>query len=98
MAQFPPTQTVHYLLLNLIGVAQLLNLLHLAEVAELADAPDSKSGARKGVRVRVPPSVLRCNAVSERVSADVGHITLDDSTASLEHAEGTSPGLAGVSN
>ena len=58
MAQFPPTQTVHYLLLNLIGVAQLLNLLHLAEVAELADAPDSKSGARKGVRVRVPPSVL----------------------------------------
>ena len=27
-----------------------------AEVAELADAPDSKSGARKGVWVRVPPS------------------------------------------
>jgi hypothetical protein len=27
-----------------------------AEVAELADAPDSKSGARKGVWVRFPPS------------------------------------------
>src|SRR6185437_10239624 len=27
-----------------------------AEVAELADAPDSKSGARKGVWVRSPPS------------------------------------------
>ena len=49
----------------------------------MADAPDSKSGARKGVRVRVPPSVLRCNAFSARVSADVGHITLDDSTASF---------------
>src|SRR6266496_1733349 len=33
-----------------------------AEVAELADAPDSKSGARKGVRVRFPPSALRRNA------------------------------------
>ena len=32
--------------------------LRLAEVAELADAPDSKSGSRKGVRVRVPPSAL----------------------------------------
>src|SRR6056297_761282 len=29
-----------------------------AEVAELADALDSKSSSRKGVRVRVPPSVL----------------------------------------
>src|SRR6266542_1401534 len=29
-----------------------------AEVAELADAPDSKSGARKGVWVRFPPSAL----------------------------------------
>jgi hypothetical protein len=27
-------------------------------VAELADALDSKSSARKGVRVRVPPPVL----------------------------------------
>ena len=27
-----------------------------AEVAELVDAPDSKSGARKGVWVRAPPS------------------------------------------
>ena len=27
-----------------------------AEVAELADAPDSKSGALAGVRVRLPPS------------------------------------------
>ena len=27
-----------------------------AEVAELADAPDSKSGARKAMRVRLPPS------------------------------------------
>ena len=31
-----------------------------AEVAELADAPDSKSGPRKGVWVRVPPSAI-CN-------------------------------------
>ena len=30
-----------------------------AEVAELADAPDSKSGAREGVWVRVPPSASR---------------------------------------
>ena len=30
-----------------------------AEVAELVDAPDSKSGARKGVGVRFPPSALR---------------------------------------
>src|SRR5262245_22043227 len=30
-----------------------------AEVAESADAPDSKSGARKGVWVRVPPSAVR---------------------------------------
>src|SRR5207253_2769524 len=29
-----------------------------AEVAELADAPDSKSGPRKRVRVRFPPSAL----------------------------------------
>ena len=29
-----------------------------ARVAELADALDSKSSARKGVRVRVPPLVL----------------------------------------
>jgi hypothetical protein len=29
-----------------------------AEVAELADARDSKSRARKGVRVRVPPSAV----------------------------------------
>ncbi len=36
---------------------------HFAEVAELADALDSKSSARKGVWVRVPPSVLRCNAM-----------------------------------
>jgi hypothetical protein len=43
--------------------------------------------------------VLKLYAGSGGVSlADVGHITLDDSTASLEHAEGTSPGLAGVSN
>jgi hypothetical protein len=44
--------------------------------------------------------VLKLYAGSGRVSlADVGHITLDDSTASLEqHAEGTSPSLAGVSN
>ena len=27
----------------------------IARVAELVDAPDSKSGARNGVRVRVPP-------------------------------------------
>ena len=27
----------------------------VAGVAELADAPDSGSGARKGVRVRLPP-------------------------------------------
>src|SRR5437868_2692368 len=34
-------------------------ILAPAEVAELADAPDSKSGARKGVWVRSPPSALR---------------------------------------
>ena len=31
-------------------------VIRKAEVAELADAPDSKSGVRKDVRVRVPPS------------------------------------------
>jgi hypothetical protein len=30
-----------------------------ADVAELADAPDSKSGSRKGVWVRPPPSAKR---------------------------------------
>ena len=30
-----------------------------AEVAELVDAPDSKSGAGNGMRVRVPPSAPR---------------------------------------
>ena len=30
-----------------------------AEVAELADAPVSKSGPRKGVWVRLPPSAVR---------------------------------------
>src|SRR6478735_7157699 len=33
---------------------------HGAEVAELADAPDSKSGGRKVVWVRFPPSAFRC--------------------------------------
>ncbi len=28
---------------------------HPARVVELVDAPDSKSGSRKGVRVRIPP-------------------------------------------
>ena len=32
---------------------------HGAEVAELADAPDSKSGGRKAVWVRFPPSALK---------------------------------------
>ena len=31
------------------------NAARLAGVMELVDAPDSKSGARKGVRVRFPP-------------------------------------------
>ncbi len=31
------------------------NAPRLAGVVELVDAPDSKSGARNGVRVRVPP-------------------------------------------
>ena len=31
------------------------NAARLAGVVELVDAPDSKSGARNGVRVRVPP-------------------------------------------
>ena len=35
-----------------------------AEVAELVDAPDSKSGARKGVGVRFPPSALLFHSVS----------------------------------
>ena len=34
-----------------------------AEVAELADATDSKSVSRKGVWVRVPPSVLHTDPV-----------------------------------
>ena len=39
-----------------------------AEVAELVDAPDSKSGARKGVGVRFPPSAFRtCTTVIRRV-------------------------------
>ena len=32
--------------------------ISIAEVAELADAPDSKSGSRKGVGVRLPPSAV----------------------------------------
>ena len=38
-----------------------------AEVAELVDAPDSKSGARKGVGVRFPPSASLFHAVRHRV-------------------------------
>ena len=30
---------------------------HLSRSGGMADAPDSKSGSRKGVRVRAPPSV-----------------------------------------
>ncbi len=37
--------------------ARVRMLRHGAGVAELADAPDSKSGSRKGVWVRVPPPV-----------------------------------------
>jgi hypothetical protein len=32
-------------------------------VVELVDAPDSKSGARDGVRVRVPPPAPRLDVV-----------------------------------
>jgi hypothetical protein len=39
-------------------------LSKFAGVVELVDAPDSKSGARDGVRVRVPPPAPR-----ERVAA-----------------------------
>src|SRR5438445_5242630 len=38
-----------------------------AEVAELADAPDSKSGARKGVWVRFPPSALARSTGGRRI-------------------------------
>lgn len=38
----------------------------LAEVAELADAPDSKSGARKGMRVRLPPSAVAHNLLNDK--------------------------------
>src|SRR5579884_558201 len=40
-----------------------------AEVAELADAPDSGSGARKGVRVQIPASapLLRTHSTSCRL-------------------------------
>src|SRR5215212_3449557 len=41
---------------NESGRAVMLVPWRRAEVAELADAPDSKSGARKGVWVRFPPS------------------------------------------
>ena len=34
-----------------------------AGVVELVDAPDSKSGARDGVRVRVPPPAPRLDVV-----------------------------------
>lgn len=37
-----------------------------ARVAELADAPDSKSGSRKGVRVRVPPWAPKGSAIPAR--------------------------------
>src|SRR5712664_1953104 len=39
-----------------------------AEVAELADAPDSKSGARKGVWVRFPPSALFARRTRRAIS------------------------------
>jgi hypothetical protein len=45
---------------------------HLAEVAELADAPDSKSGSRKGVRVRVPPSAFTVSDASHKRCARRG--------------------------
>ena|GEM_PF-4983376 len=42
-----------------------------AEVAELADAPVSKSGPRKGVWVRVPPSALGKQRTRQHVLADL---------------------------
>ena len=42
-------------------------------MAELADAPDSGSGARKGVRVRLPPPALSLAGVAELADApDLG--------------------------
>jgi hypothetical protein len=58
------------------------NVPRLAGVVELVDAPDSKSGARNGVRVRVPPPaplaplqsskeswLILCNALSQTCDA-----------------------------
>ena len=39
------------------------NAARLAGVVELVDAPDSKSGVRKDVRVRVPPPAPHTDAV-----------------------------------
>jgi hypothetical protein len=41
------------------------NAARLAGVVELVDAPDSKSGARNGVRVRVPPPAPLSAAASQ---------------------------------
>ena len=54
----------------------------VAEVAELADAPDSKSGAPRGVWVRFPPSAwtAACGRRRQPVSCD-GKITVGTSTS-----------------
>ena len=65
-----------------------------ADVAELADALDSKSGSRKGVWVRPPPSAKRCsledNPVERAIDAQArtpwqlipqASLTVDDALA-----------------
>jgi hypothetical protein len=67
-----------------------------AEVAELADAPDSKSGARKGVWVRFPPSALQTRlATLSPPQAGFARRRLASSTLAFHPKEGGSRGKHG---